>query len=357
LQAEKDRWYYFEPEEKRAVLLAKDTLGYYADMSSVRQKFSELEPELINLDEMAKAVKLAERPYTNANYLLDRIDRCQEKISEISFKDRHFGEGKAQYKQAQEYIKRDKKELYSMGFENRDDLQLKWTEFTTQKEAQLTEIQKNRAEIAKSIDILKSAEKAFTMAEIRQVASQYHAEITPKAFLNIGYDEARAINELNRELGKTVPLDEIQELARKGNELLRDNERLNLAAESLGNYENIKEQMKPSAGLIETAKRMVNSNARSEYQQLITRASNERDHLKAKGVIDRADLQQQTQHNYTAMISFPMSRIGFFKALEIIGRAAQAAGRVKYANRYMQMNEENEKHGRTKKREQEYERY
>lgn len=356
LQAEKDKWYYFKPEEKRAVLAAKDELGYFADMSGVQQKLAELSQTVNSLTGAKRNIESAERPFIEVKHLLDRIDQSQAEINRMGFKDRHFGIGKLKAKQIQADIKQNLKQLSKLGFANRKELQLKWTDFKVQQEAQFAQIEKSRAEIEKSINIFKAAEKAFTMAEIRQAALPYRPEITPRAFMNLTYDEAKAINDLNREMGRTVQPDEMRKLAGQGQVLLKDSQRLAQAAELVKKHEAIQDRITTLQAPVEKAKRLVNSDARSEYQYLLKRMDEIHNHMTANGVTDGAGLHRQEQTNQVAMSRFPLSGSGFLKAMEIINRAAHATERVQNANQYMKLEREKDVHKKIGRQGHEYER-
>ncbi len=342
LQAEKDKWYYFKPEEKRAVLLAKDTLGQYADMASVRQGLADLNLAIKELENNNRAIAAAETPYINANHLLGKIQNYQAKIDKMGFKDRHFGKGKLQYKQVQENIEKAKRNLHDLGFSDKNDLDIKWAEFAKLKEAQLNKIQETRIEINKTAEILKAAEKAFTLAEKREAALQYQTEVTPRAFLGLEYEQAKAINDLNKEMERVLSLNEIKDLAKKGNLLRDDSQRLERAAAAVNDYEDLQEQIERLESPVQKAKRMVSNKAQGEYQDLLNRANKVLDTMRTNGVLDRTDLNLQKQENYTAINHFPMAGTGFLKALEVFNRAAQGADRAQVADRYAKFRSDRE---------------
>ncbi len=352
LQAEKDKWRFFQPAEKKAVLLAKDTLGRYADMPGVRQSISELKQVIEDLGKQKQAINGAERPYETAEYLLNRIDSCRDEINQMSIKDRLFGKGKMQYKHARDYIETAQKELRSLGFTDRSDLNTKWPEFKENKEAQINEITRNIAEIEESITIFKGAEEAFTMAERRKAALEYRHDTDPKSFINLTYEEAKSINDLNKEAGRVLPLDEIQELAGKGKLILEDKLRLERAGEVLNKYDIMQSQLKRLEAPMEKAKRLVIQNAQGEYRELLGRASDIQGTLRLNMVSDRTDFNRQVQSNNEAMKQFSMfTEQGFLKVLDVVNKAAQAAGRVQYVNRVRERElAEDREHGKRKHR-------
>jgi len=158
-----------------------------------------------------------------------------------------------------------------------------------------------------------------------------------------------------------LPLDEIQELAGKGKLLSDDKLRLERTGEVLNEYDIIQGQLKRLEAPMEKARRLVSQNAQGEYRELLGRASDIQGTLRVNMVSDRTDFNRQVQSNNEAMNQFSMfTGQGFLKVLDVVNKAAQAAGRVQYANRVrereLEENREHKKHKHHGNRGYEYER-
>jgi hypothetical protein len=200
----------------------------------INKKIESLKVEALKLESAEKDKTNQQSPYTAKEK--EVLNKAQQILKGKDFSLRSITKRLEQIKSWKENIEGEEKAIYSKGFIN----------LTDKDRRDLDSYQKQRKRIDFETDILSKAESIVKNKRIQHVASQYpnNPEI---GFMD--YEQAIKLNQLNKQMGRVVSIDEIKEQVRKfekAKEIVlpesKNEERLNNALSLFGGLVNAVEQ-------------------------------------------------------------------------------------------------------------------
>ncbi len=253
---EEDKWKYFNTEEKKAVLDAKNMLGKYADMKSIHEGYKDLDEKGKSLNKILYKLNEKEMTFSNTERIVNRLEMCRDEL-------KHSGIFSPERKPLKEEIKKLENDFKLYRFKSEQDFKNEYQELKQEIAAKREEIQGTKEDIKYHINVLKSAENALQNAEHRKLIESYPEH--KKYFINFEYEHAKALNKINDVMGRPIPLENIRSMGERANDILNDIERYRKAEKYLTKYEELTEKLSKMESGLNGLKINISQKVSSEY--------------------------------------------------------------------------------------------
>lgn len=213
-QPAQDKWLYYTPEERRAVLNARNVMTSYVDLPAINVELTQIDFALQQLERQHRDLRSEANRFELNEPVMKAIYSARMKIGELSTVQRLLGPGR----QLEASIKDLTSKLQANGFTSAEEYLTRSQAFEKHYTEQLRSIEGQRESLTKQQDTLVTAKAALENVSERQNNRPADKTQTQIIYVSLsrheGYEfecgtttvnDLRAADEVLRSWGKTAP--------------------------------------------------------------------------------------------------------------------------------------------------------
>lgn len=159
-----DKWLYFTPDERRAVLDARNIMPGYVNLDTVRQELSSVETALTNVQTKTREVQSERERLSSQEYVVSKMQVIRNEIDNLGMFQKLRGTGRHLEAQLMELDKT----LHRGGFASFEDYKRRKQEFEQTYPALKSSLELQAAELKGRQDTLLAAKTALERASARE---------------------------------------------------------------------------------------------------------------------------------------------------------------------------------------------